>query len=103
MEASNAIRQAPREAPGYLFRSIAYAQKGTFDNALADLDKCDELNPTALIATSLVRGFVYIAMGQKARAIDALQRFLDLARQAGVPEQATAVARQALDELRAGK
>ena len=67
----------PKDAPAYVNRGVAQAQKGDWEKAIADLTRAIELNPKDAM-TYFKRGFVYYKKGDFDRAIADYTRTLEL-------------------------
>ena len=68
-----ALKADPKNATPYLWRSIAWLQLGFFDRAIADLDRCLELEPGYLNATRH-KALALLYKGQTDAAIELFQR-----------------------------
>jgi hypothetical protein len=68
-----ALKADPKNATPYLWRSIAWLQLGFFDRAIADLDRCLELEPGYLNATRH-KALALLLKGQADAAIELFQR-----------------------------
>jgi TolB-like protein/DNA-binding winged helix-turn-helix (wHTH) protein/Flp pilus assembly protein TadD len=65
-QCGKAIEMDPSFAPAYIYRAMAYEQKGMFDKAIADLEIARDLKPGPALFGAL--GHAYAVSGNRAKA-----------------------------------
>ena len=75
-ECNKSIEMDPSFAPAYVYRAMAYEQKGMFDKAIADLETARGLQPGPAFFGAL--GHAYARSGNKAKAQTVLAELKEL-------------------------
>lgn len=75
-QCTKSIEMDPSFAPAYVYRAMAYEQKGMLDNAIADLETARSLQPGPALFGTL--GHAYAISGNKAKARTLLRELNDL-------------------------